>query len=101
MHFKRVALFFLFLSFSLISFGQKFDNFITKVDNYLKNYVSSGLVDYTLVKENKQELMGLIVLFDSVKPSSINEKKAYLINLYNLSAIKLLADNYPVSSPQE
>lgn len=101
MHFKRVALFFLFLSFSLISFGQKFDNFITKVDNYLKNYVSSGLVDYTLVKENKQELMDLIVLFDSVKPSSINEKKAYLINLYNLSAIKLLADSYPVSSPQE
>jgi len=101
MRFKRAVLFFLFLVFSLISFGQTFDNFTTKVDNYLKSYVSSGLVDYTLVKENKKELIDLIALFDSVKPLSINEKNAYLVNLYNLSAIKLLADNYPVSSPQE
>ncbi|MBI3520370.1 MAG: DUF547 domain-containing protein [Bacteroidetes bacterium] len=36
-----------------------------------------------------------------IKSINENEKKALLINLYNLSAIKQIAENYPINSPQE
>lgn len=80
--------------------AQSVDSIVIKSDTFFKNYVNSGLVDYSLVKENLSELNQLISQYDNSNSFASNEKKALLINLYNLSAIKLLADNYPVASPQ-
>ncbi|MFN0048328.1 MAG: DUF547 domain-containing protein [Cytophagales bacterium] len=89
----------------LVSIGeisaQSFDSLTAKTDVFFKNYVNSGLVDYSLVKSNIKELNELINLYQQTKLDDTNQKKAMLINFYNLSVIKLLADNYPVSSPQE
>lgn len=91
----------LFLTSQLYSVAQPTDSITLKTDIFLKDYVSSGLVDYALVKENITELNGLMNLLANVAPNSVSEKKAWLINLYNLAAIKLLAENYQVSSPKE
>lgn len=81
--------------------AQSIDSLTAKTDAFFKNYVNSGLVDYSLVKSNIIELNELINLYQQTKLNDNNQKKAMLINFYNLGAIKLLADNYPISSPQE
>jgi hypothetical protein len=87
------------ISVSTLS-AQSADSLTIKTDEFLKNYVNSGLVDYTLVKNNINELNELIKLYQDAKHEDAIQKKAMLINYYNLGAIKLLAENYPVSSPQ-
>ncbi len=89
----------------LISIGkisaQSIDSLTFKTNEFFKNYVNSGLVDYSLVKSNIRELNELIKLYQQSKFNDKDQKKAMLINYYNLGTIKILADNYPVSSPQE
>jgi hypothetical protein len=97
---KKQLFFLLILISQFCSNAQSTDEITTKTDVFLKNYVNSGLVDYALVRENMSELNELVDLFGAETTKSRNEKKALLINLYNLCAIKLLAENYPVSSPQ-
>lgn len=101
MRIRNVILFFLLHTIVSHTVAQTPDSCIFKTDAFLKNYVNSGLVDYALIKENINEINELIRSFDNVNTSTSEEKKALLVNLYNLEAIKLLADNYPVSSPQE
>lgn len=96
---KKIV-FIVLVALSNVTIAQSVDSIIIKSDTFFKNYVNSGLVDYALVKENLSELNQLITEYDNSNSFSSNEKKALLINLYNLSAIKLLAENYPVSSPQ-
>jgi hypothetical protein len=81
--------------------AQSIDHLTTKTDEFLKKSVKSGLVDYSLVKNNISELNELLNLYQQIKLEDNNERKAMLINYYNLGTIKLLADNYPISSPQE
>ncbi len=81
--------------------AQSVDNLIAKTDVFFKSHVNAGLVDYALVKSNIKELVELIDQYQDAKYDTIITKKAMLINLYNLGVIKLLADNYPVLSPQE
>jgi hypothetical protein len=81
--------------------AQLTDSLTIKTDSFFKNYINSGLVDYSMVKNNISELNGLINLYQKTNYDDNNQKKAMLINLYNLGTIKLLADNYPVTSPQE
>lgn len=91
---------YLFLLYGYASFSQTEVSTIEKADVFFKNYVHSGLVDYAVVKENIVELNSLMSLFENKTSNNANEKKALLMNLYNLGTIKLLAENYPVSSPQ-
>jgi len=72
-----------------------------KIDNFYKNYITSGLVDYKLVKSNVTELDALIKLIEVYSPSNDQDKKAFLINAYNIFTIKQLIDAYPVKSPQD
>lgn len=100
---NRINLISLVVIFILISSqitAQSTDVLTLKTDKFLKNYVNSGLVDYSLVKTNIEELKDLLSAYEQTRYEVANEKKAMLINYYNLVAIKLLADNYPVSSPQ-
>jgi hypothetical protein len=90
-----------FLLFIKATSAQSVDEITSKTDEFLKKSVQSGLVDYSLVKSNISELNELINLYQQIKIEDAKQRKAMLINYYNLGTIKLLADNYPVSSPQE
>lgn len=68
----------------------------------LSKYVSStGKVNYAGIKKNEAKLNQAIEYFKENTPQSnwSNSKKlAYWINAYNLFTIKLVIDNFPVSS---
>jgi hypothetical protein len=71
------------------------------IDFFYKNYVTSGLVDYKLIKLNFYEIDSLVKIIGDYSPINGQDKKAFLINAYNIFAIKQLADAYPVKSPQD
>lgn len=68
----------------------------------LSSYVSSsGKVNYASIKKNTEMLDQAISHYQDNTPKSAwssNQKLAYWINAYNLFTIKLIVDNYPVSS---
>jgi hypothetical protein len=71
-------------------------------DAFLQKYVSAtGNVNYKKIKANKSSLDAIVKQFQDVSPQktwSKNEQLAYWLNAYNLFTIKLIVDNYPVSS---
>ena len=86
---------------SQITFAQVPASFFSKADAFFKASISKGLVNYTKVKANPQELDELleIAATASVSTSRPKEFKAFYINTYNLLVIKEVSKNYPVSSP--
>ncbi len=71
-------------------------------DHLLQEHVSSsGKVDYAGFKKSKDKLDGYLEQLADHPPASDwsrNEKMAYWINAYNAYTVKLIVDNYPVSS---
>ena len=99
---KLVVLLFLFqisVGFAEISTEQ----FFTKTNTFLQKYVTDGKVNYQKVKSNETELTVLTEYIASVSLDSLdaNTKKAYLINVYNLSVIQQVISNYPIKSPMD
>jgi len=70
------------------------------IDHFYKKYVHSGMVDYSLIKLNTTELDSLVEVLGIYKPGNAQDKKAFLINAYNIFTIKQLIESYPVKSPQ-
>ena len=100
----RKISFILFILFTLrnLSNAQNNDKTIYHtIDIFYKNYITSGLVDYKLIKSNLNELDSLVKTVGNYSPIDQLDKKAFLINAYNIFAIKQLADAYPVKSPQD
>jgi len=68
----------------------------------LKQHVSAkGDVDYAGLKRDESRLNAYLGQLDANPPMgdwSSDEKLAYWINLYNAGTLKLIVDNYPVSS---
>ena len=99
----------LLLLASALSFlmGQMFatnldPSFFTKTNDLLTKHVKNGLVDYGSMKRS-EKLAELITIIEKVDLSTISgdEKKAFLINAYNLIVIKSASDNYPLSSVEK
>lgn len=71
-------------------------------DEVLRKYVSSsGKVNYKGLKANRAQLDAYIDLLtqNGIQSNwSRNEKMAYWINAYNAYTVKLIVDNYPLSS---
>lgn len=69
-------------------------------DNILKDHIHEGLVDYSSISKDERFIQYLEVL--SNNPPGNNwkreEKLAYWINAYNAFTVKLIIENYPVSS---
>ncbi len=69
---------------------------------FLSQHVSSsGKVNYAKIKTNMKQLNAVIERFQKNLPStswSPKQRLAYWINAYNLFTLKLVADNYPISS---
>ncbi len=68
----------------------------------LKKHVnSSGWVNYKALKADRAPLDNYLKLLSASSPAanwSVNQKKAYWINVYNAFTLKLIIDNYPVKS---
>ncbi len=79
-----------------------FDTTFTNADSFLQRYVCNGGVDYTAAAKDTS-LGSILTEFArlpaaSFKAYSRNLRLATLINLYNLATIKLIINEYPVSS---
>jgi hypothetical protein len=100
---RKFSFFLLYQLFVVnITHAQNTDKKIYKaIDFFYKNYVISGLVDYKLIKSNLNELDSLVKIVSNYSPIDNVDKKAFLINAYNIFAIKQLVDAYPVKSPQD
>jgi hypothetical protein len=71
-------------------------------DGLLTKHVSAaGVVDYAAMKANQDVLQSYLDLLADNPPRSDwsrNERMAYWINAYNAFTVKMIIDNYPVSS---
>ncbi|MBZ4683281.1 MAG: hypothetical protein PWP46_652 [Fusobacteriaceae bacterium] len=103
---KKIVIF-TFLVFSIIihadvveinSIYAKLLNQYTKIGE--KDNIITRLVDYKNLKDDTdyKKLINLIENFDISTLKTINEKKAFWINMYNISAIKMITDNYPIEN---
>ncbi|MFK8045523.1 MAG: DUF547 domain-containing protein [Crocinitomicaceae bacterium] len=89
------------LAFSLVTLtGVSQNNFINLADSFLKKNVIEGRVDYKSIAENPTELYALVNII-TLQDVPEMDRKAYLINAYNILVISNIVTEYPVLSPQE
>lgn len=72
-------------------------------ENVLKVYVNDGLVNYSDLKSNSQDLKQYLKQTSQITKEEFSkwtkdEQLAFLINLYNAQTLRLVAENYPVKS---
>lgn len=91
----------LFTINTIVSFAQ--DSFFQSVDDFLKNYVADGEVNYAAIKENPASLNELVKKIKSFSPSedATDRNLAYYINSYNILVIKQVVDKHPIDSPMD
>lgn len=87
--------------FSFEGFSQDLNVFFSKADAFFKMYVAKGKVAYSNIHKNQDDLDTILKIADgiSVSKNEANNYKAFWINVYNLSVIKGIIDNYPTDSP--
>jgi len=96
---KRISLIGLLV---LIICTRGFSNdFFSQVDTFLKAHVDNGLVAYADIKAKPQQLEALLGQIASFDLANVKETTqiAFMINAYNILAIKGIIDEYPVKSP--
>lgn len=71
-------------------------------NDLLKKHVSpSGKVDYAGIKKEKDKLYEYMEILEANPPQQSwdkNKQLAYWINVYNASSLKLIIENYPITS---
>jgi hypothetical protein len=76
-------------------------SFFADADQFLKKYVTNGLVDYKAIKKNNSEIEKLYreIGMTDLSASNDMEKKAFYINAYNLVVVYYVSKYYPLKSP--
>ncbi len=88
----------------LLAMGQAYANdanFFTAANSFFNKYVNNGAVAYAKIKANGTDLAQLtrqIADFE-LNRADKNTKIAFMINAYNILAIKGIVDNYPTKGP--
>ncbi len=79
-------------------FGQ---SFFDLSDQFFSRNVEDGLVKYSQVKKNADQLDRLVKLINNYSLDGVAdaEKKAFYINAYNILVIKHIIDHYPTRGP--
>lgn len=77
------------------------NSFFDEADTFFKTYVKDGLVNYPALKKESGELEKMVSLIKSEPMMKRADEKAFLINAYNILAIKMVVDNYPMVGPLE
>ncbi len=81
---------------------QKAATFFSTAQNFLAQNTQNGLVNYTGIKNSPAVLNDLVKMIETIDQKSLKEeRKAYLINVYNLLVIHQIVQNYPIQSPIE
>ncbi|TRX52671.1 DUF547 domain-containing protein [Fulvivirga sp. M361] len=78
-------------------------DFFTLADQFFSKHVHEGKVAYSTIKSDQAELNALlesIAAFDLKGANSVTQK-AFMINAYNVLAIKGIINKYPVKSPMK
>lgn len=77
------------------------DDFFKDADVFFSTNVREGNVAYEAIKKKPADLNELVEQIGSFDLSAADDqtKKAFMINAYNILAIKGIVDNYPVKSP--
>ncbi len=93
------------LAFILFCFSlsaQNVSSFIADADVFFSKHVTDGLVDYRAVQQDDKldQFVQEIASFD-YSGLEKKQKKAYLINAYNLLVISQIIEKYPIASVQE
>lgn len=103
MNFKYIILPLLILGSCLQINAQDVNSFFQKSDVFFKSVVENGKVNYSSIKNDRKEIDELVQLISQISPGSLKsiERKAFLINAYNLLVIKEVVNNYPISSTQK
>lgn len=91
-------LFAIFLLLTSAAHGAEVNNELYA--SVLQKYVKNGLVDYAVLKANRDELDAYLEMMGQIEPGALsrNEQLAFYINLYNAATIRLIVDHYPVES---
>ncbi|MEM9857688.1 MAG: DUF547 domain-containing protein [Bacteroidota bacterium] len=77
------------------------NSFFDQANNFFSTYVKEGAVDYDAITQDRSKLDALvnkIASYDLTGADKIT-KKAFMINAYNILAVKGIVDHYPVKSP--
>ena len=74
-------------------------NLTQQIDEFLKEHVINGLVDYKTIKSSSTKLNALTNQFNKAPMFKEDDEKAFLINAYNIFVIKGIVDNYPTEGP--
>lgn len=77
--------------------------FLSSADHFLYRFVNGGLVNYSAIRSDRKSLDSLTIQIKDMQIESLSEnvKKSFLINAYNILAIKNVVDRYPVKSPMD
>ncbi len=97
----KKLIFTLILAGSVV-FGRAGD-FFSQADGFFAKNVQEGRVAYAAIHQDQKQLDALlkeIAAFD-LKNADDKTKKAFMINAYNILAIKGIVDRYPVKSPMK
>jgi hypothetical protein len=81
--------------------AQSAETFFDEADAFFKLYVAKGKVDYRTLNANPEALNKLMQLAQKLTVSEKNATvfQSFWINAYNLSVIKGIINEYPLSSP--
>lgn len=93
----------LLFSFGINAICQDVNLFFQKSNQFFSEVVKDGKVDYQSITDSPTKLNELTTLLTSISPESLSpkERKALLINAYNILVIKGIVNKYPTSSTQK
>ncbi|MGH7884344.1 MAG: DUF547 domain-containing protein, partial [Thermodesulfobacteriota bacterium] len=85
-------------------FDHEYNNYKEKISKYIS--VKNGLINYKQIKIHSRGIANFLEVSSKITKDSYdkwdeNQKLSFLINLYNVSTIKLIIDNYPINSIKE
>jgi len=98
---KKTTMIVSLMLFSIMAYSQTLNSFLDEADAFFKAQVVSGQVDYDGLKKKGKSLNSLVKQIEKFDYNSLSdiERKAFLINAYNISVINGIIENYPTESP--
>ncbi len=92
-----------FLLWCCLAHSQSTIEFINKADDFFKTYVGEGKVNYKAIIQNQTALNNLVNQISNISLTETNSlaKKSFLINAYNILAIKSVVDANQIKSPKD
>ncbi len=103
MNVKYLILTLLFTASIIKLNAQDVNTFFQKSDLFFKSVVENGNVNYSSIKDDRVKLEELTTIISQISPEKLSpvDRKAFLINSYNLLVINEIMKYYPISSTQK